>query len=276
MTVAPGARCRPHVRDGGFPNRGPSILRGEAARVPQSLLLLEHGGPVIAEPADPEDDFDFALVERGFQPDEFGAVDAVLAPAAAFVAGRCEVDDPAADARIDEMLRKVLADLDTDDLSAWALAYIESAMALALRGHHEGVAAIADLVGEGRRNGDYDYLAAYYLAQTGDPSGYPAIVAELDHPTAHYRLMAARHLVAFRPYDGTEVLGHVVDVRARLLERLDDDEDLVANEIPGLLAAAEVVDAREAIEAAAKDARHEGTREMAQHVLHELDEGASA
>ena len=36
----------------------------------------------------------------------------------------------------------------------------------------------------------------------------------------HTRLMAARHLIGFKPYDGQTVQGHVVDVRAELVATL--------------------------------------------------------
>jgi hypothetical protein len=191
-------------------------------------------------------------------------------PVAAYVAGRCQVEDAAASARLDERLRGVVTALDPADLSAWAPAYIESAMALALRGHELGITAIRAVFTDGRRTGDSDHLVAYYLAQAGDPSGWPAIVAQLGHKTPHYRLMAARHLVAFRPYDGETVDGQVVDVRARLAAMLDDRESIVTNEIPALLAEAQVDGLVELLKPVAKKHRHRDTREVAEDVLAQL------
>ena len=135
-----------------------------------------HAAPAVGQPAPLSEPFPFAPIDDAL--DAADGVDGIRVPTAAYVAGRCEVPDPAAEARLDEQLRGVLAALDPASLSAWAPAYVESAMALALRGHDDGIPAIRAVIADGRRTGDSDHLVAYYLAQAGDPSGWPAIVAK--------------------------------------------------------------------------------------------------
>jgi hypothetical protein len=267
-------RCRVRIDASGLPHRGPAILDRERTRAVHEILSLQYGGIVIADPATEPTDVAFGLLDAGFAPDEDGDVDGVKTPGAAFVAGRCDVDDDAAADRIDERLRWVIGALDPDDLSAWAPAYIESAMALALRGHDEGVATLAALVGGGRTPGtDADHLAAYYLAQTGDPSGWPAIVAELGHKNDHYRMIAARYLLAFRPYDGQVVEGETVDVRGRLVALLEDDDTAMTAQIPALLLEAEVDGDVELLESIAKTHRHVEARDVAEDLLDRVHTG---
>lgn len=265
MSDFPDVQCTARVEEAGFPHRGPAILARERARVPREILSVTRGAFVMGEPPAFSDPFAFGPLDDALVSD--AGVDGVKVPPAAYVAGRCEVHDDAASALLDERLRGVLAGLDPADLSAWAPSYVESAMALALRGHDEGLTALRGVFAGGRRTGDADDLVAYYLAQAGDPSGWPAIVAQLGHKTPHYRLMAARHLLAFRPYDGESVDGQVIDVRARLAGMLEDRESLVTNEIPALLAEAEVDGLVELLKPVAKKHRHRDTREVAEDVL---------
>ena len=113
-------------------------------------------------------------------------------------------------------------------------------MSLVLRGEHEqGQAALSD-VAHSALGTMGDHLAAFYLAELGDPSGYGTLVRQLHAPDGYSRQMAARHLVGFLPFDGQRVGDDTVDVRGRLIERFDDTDELVAVEIPGLLAEAQV------------------------------------
>ena len=98
---------------------------------------------------------------------------------------------------------------------------MEAAFSLALRGERDPADAALSPHSRCRAPARaMGYLAAYYLAQMGDPAGYPALLAALRSPTAHTRLMAMRHLIAFAPYAGRQVGDAVVDLHTALVARL--------------------------------------------------------
>jgi HEAT repeat protein len=160
---------------------------------------------------------------------------------AAFLIGRCRAQDPAADRMLTQRLEEVVDRSEHDVV-------IEAAMSLALRGQADRARPIlrAQLTSPDPLGNQYK--AAFYLAQFGDPSGYPALVTTLHSDIPHYRLMALRHAVAFAPYDGQEVGGTRVDVRRLLVERLGDADELVRCEVPFYLEELGVRDLRSVLE----------------------------
>jgi hypothetical protein len=208
--------CTPRLDDGGLPQRTPAIVARERSIYELSTGTLGGGK------GSPQ-----ARVTTG---DLHRAWSGGRAPrfAVAFLIGRCRAADAAADARLTALVEAGLAD-------PGAAVRVESAMALVLRGQRErGETALKEIAATNDRFSD-DYKAAYYLAQLGDPAGYPVVVASIRGDLAHYRLMAARHVIAWQPYDGQEIAGHAVDPRALLVERLQDPEPIVRAEIPRLL-----------------------------------------
>ena len=111
-------------------------------------------------------------------------------------------------------------------------------MSLLLRGaRDEGRAALRSLLTSNDPTGE-QYKAAYYLAQAGDPSGFPQLAEALTGELSQNRIMAVRHVIGFRPYDGTLSVGlgqPRATARGLLLERLRDHDPLVRQEVPGAL-----------------------------------------
>src|SRR5262245_37459658 len=119
--------------------------------------------------------------------------------AAAFLIGRCRAVDATVDAGLTERLEEILATSPPPDVA------IEAGMSLALRGRAQrGLQVLRAALASTHPLGD-QYKAAFYLAQIGDSSGYPALVKTLHSDIPHYRLMALRHALAFVPYHGHNV-----------------------------------------------------------------------
>ncbi len=140
-------------------------------------------------------------------------------------------------------------------------------MSLALRGDPESAhRLLMPLVADGADSSD-GYLAAFYLAQLGDPSGYPTMLAALRSESDHTRLMAVRHLIAFKPYDGQTIQGKTVDIRAELIQRLKDHAPYVRVEVPYYLAEAGIADLPALLEPVARRDRSRDVREAARDIL---------
>ena len=223
------APCEPRIDDGGFPGRTALVLARERATYEPFVAQLLGRGK--SEPTGAAAELTTALLEAGLR--SGGPTELV---AAAFLAGRCDPGDDEASAHIGELLEELVEDLDVDveDLDSDARPLIEALFSLVLRGEgDDALPRLEALAADGGAGTTHDWLAAAYLAQLGDGSGWPAMLAALGNIDAHTRLMATRHLAYFLPYDGQVVAGETVDVRARLVERLDDRDAYVAREVPG-------------------------------------------
>jgi hypothetical protein len=254
--VTAAASCQPRIEGEGLPGRTPLVLARErgmfAAFVGQLVGGAGTGDELTAE-----------LLETGIRIG--GPIGQI---AAAFVAGRCD-----GGAEVDAVLEGLVGDLDAeaDELDADARPLIEALFSLVLRGKADaGLPRLRQLAAGGGAGTTHDWLAAGYLAQTGDVSGWPALAAALGHVDAHTRLMATRHLAWFLPFDGQVVDGSTIDVRGRLLERLADADAYVAREVPALLAEAGVSDTAELLEDAAAHHELPEVREAAEDVLDQL------
>jgi hypothetical protein len=192
-------------------------------------------------------------------------------PSAAFLIGRCQPSDSADQSKLTALVQEFVKSIKLDKLGIMTSAYIEAAMSLALRGEREqGHKALLPLVAGEHADESNGYLAAFYLAQMGDPSGYPAMRKALRHESEHTRLMAVRHLIAFKPYDGQSVQGTTVDVRAELAQRLNDHDTYVRVEVPYYLAEAQVSDLATLLASVAKNDKKKEVREAARDELDRL------
>jgi hypothetical protein len=246
---------RPRIEDSGFPGRTEIVLSRERNLYAQMTYELstvdpdvDSGGVTVDhEPIidhEPDIDGEPGVSEAGSV--TLQQLEAVLTrpgsdhlQAAAFVAGRSAAADAAGDHRIDALLRDLVKTLDGPDLGSGALAYVEAAMSLALRGHAaDGTRLLQGRLAPGARASFADWLAAFYLAELGDASGWSTITTLLASSDGFTRLMAARHVIGFLPVDGTTVGGHRVDIVAALDALSEDSDPLVAQEIPALLAEA--------------------------------------
>ncbi len=253
--------CHARIVAGGLPHREEIILERERNLYPLMVNRIlglrrdvpEHWSAVV---------FPLRKLEE-----VFAARDAAILPAAAFLAGRCQPSPPASPERLTSLLRALISSLDASRLGVMADAYIEAAMSLALRGDPESARRLlTPLVADGADPGA-GYLAAFYLAQLGDPSGYPTMLTALRSESDHTRLMAVRHLIAFKPYDGQTIQGKTVDIRAELIKRLKDHEPYVRVEVPYYLAEAGVADLPTLLEPVARRDRSRAVREAARDIL---------
>jgi len=193
-----------------------------------------------------------AALRSGDQPKQY---------AAAFLAGRCRASGPA-DANLTEVLRRMIE----DDATPADVA-IEAAMSMVLRGEPErGHGYLRRAAARPDPFAD-PYKAAFFLAQLGDTSGWPAMVRTLASDVPHYRLMAVRHLAAFLPFEGQVVGGATIDVAARLRAALADADPLVRQEVPFYLEEAGVPGLRDLLAPVARGDADPSVRTAAQIVL---------
>jgi HEAT repeat protein len=256
--------CRPHIVAAGLPGRGEIILRREKNLYPVTVDRLMGR----------RSEWSFEDAAKALTMDMLEEVFAQRKPttllAAAWLAGRCQPDTPEDRAKLTALLHDLLDSLPAGNLDIMARSYIEAAMSLALRGEPEAARkALLPLVSDGPSD---SYLAAFYLAQMGDPSGYPAMLDALRSSNEHTRLMAVRHLIGFQPYDGQTIGDKTVDIRAELVQRLKDHDPYVRGEVPYYLEEAGVEDLKELLRPVAKDDKDKDVRQAARDVLERLDE----
>jgi len=204
--------------------------------------------------------------------DAFASREATIVPSAAFLAGRCQPDAQEDRDKLTALVRDVVDSLPVENLDIMAQSYIQAAMSVALRGDAEAAhEALVPLVTEYADTMPESHLAAFYLAQLGDPVGWTAMLACLHNKhNEHVRLMATRSLIAFVPYEGQTVEGKVVDVRGELAQRLEDKKSYVRIEVPDLLAEAGVEGLKKLLRSAAKRDKKKNVRRAARKVLDRL------
>lgn len=221
--------CRFDVAADGLPHRSEAVLRRERAHIPAYIERLA-GGDVKGEPMDdPEPPTVDELVSA------LEARDSRTLGVAAFLAGRCRGPDDAG-ARLTAALADLVSNAPAAELDLLDEGYVEAAFSLGLRGDPDR--AREALSATMREESSQDWLAVAYLAQLGDPSGWPALHRDLREGIDHVRLMAARQLIMFVPYDGTEVAGMRLDIESELGRLADDPSEWVRNERADLLAEA--------------------------------------
>jgi hypothetical protein len=252
-------RCRPWIVDAGLPQRGDLILQRERNLYPLTISRLLGRRQEL--------DFDEAagLLTMEMLESAFAGRQPAPLIAAAWLAGRCQPEDPRDQERLTALVGDFLRSVPSGNPGVLARPAIEAAMSLALRGDPgAGRDALVALL---ETAPDESYLAAFYLAQLGDPSGYPAMLRALRHPNEHIRLMAARHLAAFKPFDGEVVSGVTVDVRSELLQRLRDHDAYVRIEMPYYLAEVDAEGLEDLLRPVARKDRNKQVRQAARDVL---------
>ncbi len=244
--------------------RTQAVLARERAFYPGMVVVLE--GRAKANPAGAEDRLTVDLLQAGLE-----SRTGLGLSAAAFLAGRCRPPDEAA-ARVSKSCAGLLDRLADQVARSRGLAFVEAAMSVALDGDlQRGHAALGPLVADGGAATPHAYLAAAYLAEMGDPVGWPALRAALGDPVDPVlRLQAARELLPFMPYAGTTVDGEVIDVGAELRDRLADEDPHVATGIPTLIVEARPEGGREALEQAVVSAGSEAVRAAAASALERM------
>ena len=260
--------CHPHIVAAGLPHRGAAILQRERGMYPAMVARLMGRGKGIHR--DVVESLTMELLEGAFANRE-----GTILPAAAWLPGRCQPDAQEDRAKLTGLVRALVDSLPVENLDIMAQPYIHAAMSVALRGDAKAARrALTLLVTEYASTMSESHLAAYYMAQLGDPVGWPAMLECLNNKNnEHIRLMATRRLIAFVPYDGQAVQGKVVDVRGELVKRLKDKESYVREEVPGLLAEAGVEDLRDILRRTAKRGKKRDVRRAAREVLAQIEDG---
>ena len=268
---AHGRPCRPHIVAGGFPHRGEAILQRERNNYPLMVIDLQMGGQIGTFGPERYERAAESLTMEMLE-DAFSSREATIVPSAAFLAGRCQPDAQEDRERLDALVRDVVDSLPVENLDIMAQSYIQAAMSVALRGDPDAARqALIPLVSEYAATMSESHLAAFYLAQLGDPVGWPAMLECLGNKSnEHVRLMATRSLIAFVPYDGQTVGGKVVDVRGELVQRLKDKKSYVRAEVPDLLAEAGVEGLEKLLRSTAKRGKKKDVRRAARDVLERL------
>jgi HEAT repeat protein len=257
MPLPANLTCVRTIERGDLAARTELILARERSGFDSMVEVLRSGGGKGGE----VDDSPLTLgeLENGLASSEPSA-----RYASAFLAGRCRTT-AAADAALTETLRRLIEDETTP-----ADVAIEAAMSMVLRGEPErGHGRLRRAVADPSPFAD-GYKAAYFLAQLGDTSGWPAMVRTLGSDVPHYRLMALRHLAGFLPFEGQAAEGGTIDVRARLRAALRDADPMVRQEVPFYLEEAGGPGLRELLAPVAKDDADPSVRTAAQIVLDRL------
>jgi hypothetical protein len=220
--------CRPRIDDNALPGRTAVVVERERRQWPGAAAELREALGRSSDEA--TDDEDVAL-ELDDITDGLSSTEPDVVPTAAFLAGRCEPVDGLADA-----VASTVARYDPAQLRASAWDFVESCFAWALLGAaDEAAERLRLLVGPEAVRSTEAHRAAAYLAQIGDPSGWPTFVHALEQGNDHVKLMAARLACYFEAFTGTEVDGLVVDPVAALRRLAADAGPWVAPEIPSLL-----------------------------------------
>jgi HEAT repeat protein len=258
--------CQPHITEAGFPQRTPEILNREKNIYPLMIDRLQGQGRRSEKGPPAEKSLTMEMLEAAFDNRKDTS-----RPAAAFLAGRCQPEAPEDQEKLGVLLQNLLNSLPLEKLGVRSLDYIEAAMSLALRGKKDtGREALLPLIGQYASKILEPYLAAFYLAQMGDPSGYPVMVDCLQSDNEHIRLMTARQLIGFKPYNGQTVGGKVVDIEGELVKLLKDPENYVNREIPYLLAEVKTKNLTKILQPVANSDEDTELRHAAQHVLEDL------
>jgi len=251
--------CPPHIVAAGFPNRTQPILQREQDMFPllvERLLGLDKHEPDGS--VDYSQSLTMEMLEENLEdpknPDS----------SAAFLAGRCQPTDPPDQTKLTTLLR---AAVDAQE-SPVDFGFVEASMSLALRGEPEiARRKLLPLVrGKASVFGETS-LAASYLAQLGDASGYPILLDALNNSNEHTRLMAVRQFLAFKPFDGQTIDGKTINIKAEIAGRFKDTEPIVRREIPGLLAEAGVTNLKKLLQPVAQHDANEDVRAAAQDAL---------
>jgi len=242
----------PGIEPSGFPARTELVLAREVR-----LWTIRSSAVGAADPEDLTDEILMTAVTGD---------DVERLAAAAWLVGRSEL--PVGGLDLGQAVESRARALNAGD-DFEALSYVEAQMSLALI--DRSVRKCRRRLSDFARKADSLYvpLAAYYLAQLGDPAGWPAISGAARRANEQIRIGAARNLVGFLPYDGQLVDGAKVDVLGALHAGLVDPSVFVRREAPALIAEAAGSRARSLLDPLAASDDDE-VRAAAQSVLEQL------
>lgn len=231
--------CHPHIVSAGLPGRSEKILLRDH-RIYGWML-----SDLFSNEDDDEDDFPLAETDARLTMEALESAFASDSPfklvPATFLAGRCMPEQASDQELLVSLLTTTLEKFSVSSLRDLAMAYVETLMAVALKGNPEvAQTALRKIIsGEIEATGQ-SYLAAFYLAQLGDPAGYPAFLQYLSGPNNHYKMMAVRHLLGFQPYDGQVIDSCEINLKSAFLDQLYNAPSSIQAEVPALMAEAEI------------------------------------
>ncbi len=257
MEEPSGIICEIDVTAAGLPQRSGIILkreRGTVALLANKLKGTSTRGRAQTTPPFTTRDLTDAL-----------ASDAdALKQAAAYLIGRSKPADAQASGRLMAALDGVLAQSKSPLLRA------EAAMSKVLRGHGDGAEAVLKQSAKAAPP-DEPWVAAAYLAQMGDASGWPAVAAAAgEDAPQHQRTAALEAAVAFGPLQGKASGDGKVDAFG-VIEAAAEAEAVGVRQIaPRLLREVGHPDARAIIERIASSDASSGVRAVAQYELDQL------
>jgi HEAT repeat protein len=252
--------CQPNIVSAGLPMRSEVILAREKNIFPMIVAGLQgnrKGIPVNGIKLTVE------ILEQSFKSE-----DSLILSNAAFLAGRCHSNTTGFQDNVKKLLHQLISSISRSSLDIMDSTYIQAVMSLALLGEAEKAhRLLLEIIDENITEG---YLAAFYLAQLGDPSGYPLILKNLSSSNEHYRLMASRHLIGFKPYKNQIIQGKTIDIVRELLQRLKDKSTYVRQEIPHLLVEAGAENLKETLIEISKNDKNRNVRQAAIEELEQL------
>lgn len=189
-----------------------------------------------------------------------------LRQAAAVLMGRCSTGDAEADARLGKALDGLAAESEARGVR------VEAVVSQLLRGGGEAAkAALRAIAGSGEGD-EAAVKAAAWLAQAGEASGWPAVVAGAKAEENQRRVGALDAAVALGPLQGEKVAGGegAVDALGAIAGAIVDEAVTVRQNVPRWLVEVGHPEARKLIEGMIKDDASDGVRTMAEHALRSL------
>jgi HEAT repeat protein len=261
-------KCKKHITPAKLPQRTLPILIREDRMFRSMVDTLMGLGKGSEFEEDNSENLTLAMLEYGFT----NADDITMLLAASWLVGRCQPEAADGEAALKKLAADFIAPLEVGRLDVMMQPYIESVMAHVLLGESAADARekLLPLVTDFASPNSASYLAAFYLAQMGEPAGYGALLASLHGTNEHYRLMAARHLIGFAPYDGQPSGGKIINTADKLTQCLKDNSVYVRSEAPYLLAEAKVPNLKELLQPVAKNDADLNVRQIAEDVLEYL------
>ncbi len=252
-----GITCEVHIDAAGLPHRTPAMLERDRAAVKVAINLLLGRGNRGRSRRTPTID------TQRLHAAAVSDVDAQRR-AAALLIGRCRATSADADARLVPILTVLVDPMQPPAVRT------EAAMSQILRGAgdepREVLVALA--AAEPKHS---PWHAAAYLAQAGDPSGWPAVIDGARSDYTPWRVEALGAAVAFGPSQGQTVAGGAVDPHGLIAAAVADGEITVRQSVPRWLVGVEHPDALRHIRAMAEGDPADGVRVVARHVLSQLE-----
>lgn len=245
--------CKVNITDSGLPFRTQVILNREEKAISPMIRSL-NSSKNLGEEA--------PILNYEFLESSLNSEDDIVRYTAIFIAGRCICENGILNNNITKMLELLISQPQLPSDIA-----VEVAMSLILRGKvNQGKNILKEQLTYHNGIGD-QYKAAFYLAQTGDISGYPIFVEVLNNEIPHYRLLAMRHILAFVPFNGKTINNIEIDILGLFNDLIKDEDELVRSEIPFYLEELNVPNLKFILENMVKEDSSSLVRDAAQMVF---------